>query len=80
MGSHWGDLVWTLVKSGLPNFQKKGKLGYKELLNRAETLGIDEQIDYLLEYLRGSCGDVLVLEKSAQDSPDLQMQFLACDI
>ena len=78
--SHLGDLLWTLVNSGLPIFQKKGKLGCKECMDCAETLNTDVKVRYLQKYLHIRCDDALVLEKSARESLDLQIQFLACAV
>ena len=66
--------LWT------PKFQKKGKLGCKECMDCAETLNTDVKIDYLQEYMKKRCDNALVLEKSARESLDLQIQFLACDV
>jgi hypothetical protein len=49
-------------------------------MDRAETLSKDVKICYIQEYLQIRCDDALVLGKSARESLDLQMQFLACDI
>ena len=79
-GPQWSLLFRISPNSGLGGGSKLGFLACKERMDRAETLSKDVKICYIQEYLQIRCDDALVLGKSARESLDLQMQFLACDI